>query len=59
MLWRGLGRVDSNGTWVPPVSYLEAQYIPTRKLHVFMALDSMVVKLAKQSKPAKQPKGRK
>jgi len=40
--------VDGSGSWVPPVSFYEAQFIPTRKLHVFMALDSMVLKLAKQ-----------
>lgn len=46
--WRGLGTINAAGVFEPPVSYFEALVMPSRKLHVFMALDDMLVKLAKQ-----------
>ena len=48
MLWRNLGHADSNGTWVAPISFLDAQKIPARMLNAFFTLDNLVYKLAKQ-----------
>jgi len=47
-LWRNLGHVDSNGAWVAPVSFVEAQQLPGNMLNVFLALDNLTAKMAKQ-----------
>jgi len=40
--------MNAGGGFEPPVSYSEAYLMPARKLHVFMALDDLLLKLAKQ-----------
>ncbi len=47
-MWRNLGRVDGNGAWVAPVSFVEAQQLPDNMLSVFLALDNLTAKMAKQ-----------
>lgn len=47
-MWRNLGHVDSNGAWVAPVSFVEAQQLPGNMLNVFLALDNLTAKMAKQ-----------
>jgi hypothetical protein len=54
LLWRNLGHVDSNGAWVAPVSFVEAQQLPDNMLSVFFALDNMVAKMAKQEAKKKR-----
>lgn len=56
ILWRTLGRYDSNGVWVAPVSFLEAELLPKRKLDLFFSLDNIFEIMRKQN--AKK-KGRK
>lgn len=48
MVYRALGTFDTGGNFVPPLSYYEAQYIASRKLFVFLQLDSLIAKIAKQ-----------
>jgi hypothetical protein len=40
--------VDSNGAWIAPVSFVEAQQLPTDMINAFFALDNLVAKMAKQ-----------
>ncbi len=54
LLWRNLGRVDGNGAWIAPVSFVEAQQLPDNMLSVFFALDNMVAKMAKQEAKKKR-----
>jgi len=48
LLWRNLGHVDTNGAWIAPVSFTEAQQLPAKMLNVFFSLDNLVEKMMKQ-----------
>lgn len=50
ILWRTLGHYTDNGAWVPPVSFLEAELMPKRKLDAFFALDNLVELMRKQQR---------
>ncbi|GIK43988.1 MAG: hypothetical protein BroJett011_78210 [Chloroflexota bacterium] len=50
IVWRSLGHVDANGTWVAPVSFTEALRLPAKMLEVFFYLDDLVDKMARQKR---------
>jgi hypothetical protein len=50
IVWRNLGHADNNGAWVAPVSFLEAQQLPTKMIGTFFVLDDLVSEMIKQNK---------
>lgn len=40
LLYRSVGRYDSNGAWVRPISFLDAARIPKRMMDTFLDMDS-------------------
>jgi len=49
LLWRNLGHFDQSGSWVAPVSFVEAQSLPKDMLDTFFELDNLVSKTIKQT----------
>jgi hypothetical protein len=49
MLWRSLGYYSDSGSWVPPVSFLEAQQLSKPMLDVFMKLDDILDRMREQA----------
>jgi len=53
LLWRALGHYE-NGSWVAPVSFLEAQRIKKEALDVFMTLDDWYGRMRRQNEKKKK-----
>lgn len=39
LLYRAMGEINANGSFVPPLSYFEAQQMPKRTMQLFMIFD--------------------
>ena len=48
LLWRSLGRYDSNGSFAPPLSFLEADSLPKSKIDFFLAMDDILATKQRQ-----------
>lgn len=59
-LWRTLGHFSESGSWVAPVSFIEAQTMPKPMLDVFLTLDDIIGRMQKQyaEKKAKENNGK-
>lgn len=47
-LWRALGHYSPSGSWVTPVSFLEAQQLPKEALDVYLMLDDLLGRMQRQ-----------
>lgn len=56
ILWRALGHTNEAGSWVAPISFLEAQRIPDRMLNIFFTLDDMLGRLQRQKEKQRSKK---
>ena len=48
ILWRSLGAYNQDNVWVAPVSFVEAENMPKRKLDAFLILDDLLELMRKQ-----------
>jgi hypothetical protein len=48
LLWRALGHYDSNGSWVRPLSFVEADELPNEKIRLFLDMDDIFEKKRRQ-----------
>lgn len=42
LLWRSSGHVNSSGSFVPPVSFMEARAMPKDELDLYFLLDDLL-----------------
>ena len=57
LLWRNLGHVTEGGSFVPPISFMEADQLPKVMLDVFFELDSWIDKMMRELAKRKQKNG--
>ena len=48
LLYRGMGHINENGSFVPTLSYVEAQQFPKRQIELFMIFDEYADKMLRQ-----------
>lgn len=48
LLWRSSGHVDGNGSFVPPVSFIEARQMPEDELNLYFLLDDLLAIRSRQ-----------
>lgn len=45
LLWRALGHKTSDGLWVAPLSFAEANHYPKQMIDIFLELDRLYGKM--------------
>jgi len=41
-IWRALGSFDANGSFIPPLSFLEAKQMSKKELDIYFELDNLL-----------------